>query len=160
MMRPLAAIVALSDAGVIGRGDDLPWHISEDLKHFRRVTMGHAILMGRRTHDSIGKALPGRRNLVLSRSSSPVAEGAELVHSLDEALELVADDALPMIIGGAQIYRLAMPRVTELFLTEVHREVDGDVHFPDLDRDAFEERSRQPAERESDVEFVHLVRRG
>ncbi|NOY91342.1 MAG: dihydrofolate reductase [Deltaproteobacteria bacterium] len=148
-MRRLAAIVALNDAGVIGRAGALPWHIPEDLKHFRRVTMGHAILMGRRTHDSIGKALPGRRNLVLSRSEAPIAQGAERV----------ADDALPMVIGGAEIYRLAMPQVTELFLTEVHRQVEGDAHFPEFDRHDFEERSRRPAETETDVEFVHLVRR-
>jgi len=158
-MRPLAAIVAMSDEGVIGDGDALPWRISEDLKHFRRVTMGHALVMGRRTHDSIGRALPGRPNLVLSRTRAPVAEGAERVASLDEALVRAAGDPLPMIIGGAEIYRLAMPRVTELFLTEVHREVAGDVYFPDFDRAAFEERSRRPAQSESDVEFVHLVRR-
>jgi len=81
------------------------------------------------------------------------------VRQLDEALVRAAGDPLPMIIGGAEIYRLAMPRVTELFLTEVHREVAGDVYFPDFDRAAFEERSRRPAESESDVEFVHLVRR-
>jgi len=158
-MRPLAAVVAMNDARVIGMGNALPWHIPEDLKHFRRITTGHAILMGRRTHESIGRCLPKRTNIVLSRSTEAIAEGAVRAQSLDEALSLCAEDPLPMVIGGAQIYELAMPRLTELYITRVHRDVQGDVFFPSFDPEAFQERSRRAAEDHDDVEFVHLMRR-
>lgn len=162
-LRPLALIVAIGNEGVIGRSDGelgLPWHISEDLKRFRRLTTGHAMIMGRVTHEAIGRALPKRRNIVLSRDASYVpAEGAELAASLDEALARVSDDALPFVIGGARLYAEAWKRCTLLYVTEVDRYAEGDVVFPDIDWELFREASREPAETEDDVTFVTWERR-
>ncbi len=111
----LALIVAVAKNGGIGLKDALPWHVPEDLKRFKALTMGHAILMGRKTHESIGRALPGRRNVVITRQPLTFA-GCEVAPSLDAALALVKDDAQPFIIGGAQLYAEALPKVTHLFL--------------------------------------------
>jgi dihydrofolate reductase len=132
-VKALACIVAVADDGVIGRGGQLPWHVPEDLKRFKALTMGHALVMGRATHESIGRALPGRRNVVVTRQARTF-EGCEVAHSLDEALALVADDPLPFLIGGAELYRLGLARVTHLFLTKLALRVpDGDAFFPALD---------------------------
>ena len=162
-MKPLALIVAIGRDRVIGRSDGelgLPWHISEDLKRFRRLTTGHAMIMGRVTHEAIGRALPKRRNIVLSRDPEYVAkEGAEVADSLDEALSRVSDDSLPFVIGGARLYAEAWKRCTVLHVTEVDRDADGDVRFPAIDWDLFEEVSREPASTEPDVVFVTWERR-
>ncbi len=130
--RPLACIVAVAEDGVIGRRGQLPWQVPEDLKRFKALTMGHALVMGRATHESIGRPLPGRRNVVVTRGSRTF-EGCEVAHSLDEALALVADDPLPFLIGGAELYRQGLPRVTHLFLTKLALRVpDGDAFFPEL----------------------------
>ena len=158
MSRKLALVWAMSDARVIGNGNDLPWRLPEDLKHFRAVTTGHAIVMGRLTHQSIGKALPGRRNIVVTRHPAQVAEGCETAPTLDAALALAYEtDEEPRIIGGARLYAEALPRATKLFLTEVHRKVAGDVFFPELDRRAWRELERRAGEA-PDVEFVVLER--
>ena len=157
-MLPLSLIVAMARNGVIGNRGALPWHIPEDLKHFRRVTTGHAIIMGRTTHVSIGKALPNRRNIVVSRNPSFVAEGCEVAHALDEAIALARQtDPEPVIIGGARIYEEALPLVTRMYLTEVSRDVDGDVRFPELDRSAWREVERTAGET-ADVAFILLER--
>ncbi len=157
-LAPLALIVAMARNGVIGKSGTLPWHIPEDLKHFRRVTTGHAIIMGRTTHVSIGKPLPSRRNIVLTRSASFVAEGCEVVHTLGEAIALAREtDPEPVIIGGAAVYEEALPLVTRMHVTEVARDVDGDVRFPDFDRSAWREIERRPGE-SADVAFVMLER--
>ena len=149
----------MSDARVIGKGNALPWHIPEDLKHFRAVTTGHVIVMGRLTHQSIGKALPGRINVVVTRDPSAVAAGCEARPTLDLALELAwKSDDEPRIVGGARIYAEALPRATKIFLTEIHRAVEGDVFFPELDRSAFRETERRKGEAEG-VEYVILERR-
>jgi len=133
--KPLAMIVATSLNGVIGVKGDLPWHIPEDLKHFRRNTIGHAIIMGRRTYDSIGRPLPKRRNIVVTRQTQLTIAGCDVVHSLEEALSLARqEDEEPRIIGGATLYREAFPQTTRLFLTEVQQVVEGDTHFPSWDR--------------------------
>lgn len=155
----LGLIVAMTDERVIGRDGDLPWRIKEDLVHFRRTTTGHAIIMGRKTHESIGRPLPKRRNIVMTRDASASFEGCDAVTSFDAALALVPDDSMPMVIGGATIYELALPRATHLFITEVHREVHGDTFFPAFDPDEWTELERRPAESAPDVEFVSLVRR-
>ncbi len=157
-MRPLSLIVAMARNGVIGTRGALPWHIPEDLKHFRRVTIGHSIIMGRTTHASIGKPLPHRRNIVVSRSSSFVAEGCEVVHGLDEAIALARQtDSEPVIIGGAMIYVEALPLVTRMYVTEIARDVDGDVRFPEFDRGAWREVERTSGET-ADVAFLLLER--
>ena len=140
----LALVVAVSRNGVIGRDGGLPWHLPEDLKHFRRNTVGHAIVMGRKTWDSIGRPLPGRRNIVITRNQEFQLEGAEVVHSLEEAVALAREggDSEPRIIGGASLYEAALPLATRIFLTEVDLEVEGDTFFPDLDQDGWRETER------------------
>lgn len=159
--RPLALIVAVGRGGVIGDSKGhlgLPWHLPEDLRRFRELTTGHAVIMGRRTHELIGRPLPKRRNLVLSRRAGLELPGCEVVASLDDALARVADDPLPFVIGGAELYAAALPRVTHVYLTEVDRDAEGDTFFPPLDPADFEETSREPGETEG-VVFVELRRR-
>ena len=130
-LQPLAMIVATSLNGVIGVDGDLPWHIPEDLKYFRRNTVGHAIIMGRKTYDSIGRPLPKRRNIVITRQTDLRIEGCDVVQSLEEALALArTEDPEPRIIGGATLYQQAFPLTTRLFLTEVQQTVEGDTFFP------------------------------
>ena len=134
----LALIVARANGGVIGKDGELPWNEPEDLAHFKRVTMGHAILMGRKTFESIGRPLPGRRNIVLSRDPSFRAEGCEVHDDLGAALASAREtDACPFVIGGAVLYELALPHATLVHLTEIDAAVEGDTHFPDLDDDAW-----------------------
>jgi dihydrofolate reductase len=136
MTRPaveLAAVelvVAVSENDVIGRANQLPWRLSADLRHFKNLTMGHPILMGRKTYESIGKALPGRTNWVLSRSSDFAPADCKVVRSLQEGLSAVAGDGPLMVIGGAEIYRLCLPQARRIHLTLVHTQItDGDTFF-------------------------------
>ncbi|MEO8299204.1 MAG: dihydrofolate reductase [Burkholderiales bacterium] len=145
-MSRIVLIAAVAANGVIGRDNDLPWRLPEDLKFFRATTMGHPVLMGRRNWDSIPakfRPLPGRRNLVLTRDVQWHAEGAEPVHSLDEALARTADAPTLFVIGGADIFRLTLPLADELILTELDSAVDGDVRFPAWDRSAYAVASRE-----------------
>lgn len=154
----LALVVAVARNGVIGKDGGLPWRLPEDLKHFRAVTTGHAIVMGRKTWDSIGRPLPQRRSIVVTRDPSFAAAGAEVAHDLGAALDLAfATDDEPRVIGGGQIYAAALPLATALYLTEVDQDVDGDVHFPAFDRAAFREVSRRAGET-AGVTFVELRR--
>jgi dihydrofolate reductase len=157
---PLSLIVAIARGGVIGRQGALPWHLPEDLRHFRSLTTGHAIVMGRRTFLSIGRALPNRRNLVVSRTLEGAPEGVELFPSLTAALAAARlTDPEPFVIGGAALYAEALPLATTIHLTEVDRDVEGDVRFPSFDRSLFEEVERRPAASERDVCFVTMSRR-
>jgi dihydrofolate reductase len=126
----VALVVAMSDNGVIGRQGGLPWHLPDDLKYFKVVTFGKPVLMGRRTLESIGKPLPGRRNLVLSRTDSGSVAGVEYVRSIEQALALAASAAELCVIGGAEVFALALPLATRIYLTRVHAVVAGDVYFP------------------------------
>jgi len=129
---PLALIVAVARNGVIGKDGGLPWHVSEDLKHFKKTTHGHAVIMGRKTHDSIGRPLPKRRNIVVTRQTGTLFPGCEAAHSLDEAIALArTTDDCPFIIGGASLYEEALPLATELHLTTIDEDVDGDAYFPE-----------------------------
>ncbi len=129
----LALIAALDNNRAIGRGNALPWHLPEDLKRFKRLTLGHSVLMGRRTAESIGRALPGRRNLVLTRSGSAPFAGQQAVTSLDEALASTDSQTL-YVIGGAEVYALTLPQAETLHLTWVDTEVaDADTWFPNFD---------------------------
>jgi dihydrofolate reductase len=129
---PVALVVAMADNAVIGRNGTLPWHLPDDLKHFKAVTLGKPVLMGRRTFQSIGKPLPGRRNLVLSRGerSAAAPPGIEYVASIEEARERVSSAVQLCVIGGAQVYALALPIATLIYLTRVHAVIEGDTHFP------------------------------
>lgn len=152
----LALIVAMAKNRGIGLKGALPWHVPEDLKRFKALTMGHAIIMGRATHESIGRPLPGRKNIVVTRGPRSFP-GCERAGSLDEALALCAGDPMPFVIGGAQLYAEALPRVTHLFLTELDREVEADTFFPELQPGAWREVRRSPGET-AGVAFVDLER--
>lgn len=162
MKGPAVAIVAMADNGVIGRGNGLPWHLPDDLRRFKALTMGHALLMGRRTHDSIGRALPGRRNLVLTRNAAWRAPGCEAVASLDEAVARALDATL-FVIGGAEVFSLAWPVVGRLELTEVHADPEGDTLLEGFDRagwrETFRERHGADAQHAHPFSFVTLIRR-
>ena len=142
-MKDLAIVVAMNHQRVIGKDGALPWHIPEDLRHFRRLTTGHHIIMGRKTWDSIGRPLPKRTSVVITRNRDFRAEGAYVVHSIEDALAVAKDDPCPMIIGGAAIYALALPLATVIHLTLVDVEVAGDVFFPELADSWKEVESRQ-----------------
>lgn len=130
----VALIVAMTPQRVIGRNNALPWHLPEDLQHFKRITMGHTIIMGRKTFESIGKPLPGRHNVVISRNTGWKAEGVTAVISIEAAIKAADPAAGPVfVIGGAQIYQLALPLADELFVTLVHDNIEGDTVFPDPD---------------------------
>ena len=134
---PYKAIVAVSQDGVIGRNGDLPWRLSGDLQWFKKITMGHTILMGRKTWDSLPKALPGRENWVLSRRNLR-SEGMRLFSSLKDVAEHLPDRQTLFVIGGGEVYRQALPLCHELYITQVHQKVpDGDAFFPEY-RDQFE----------------------
>jgi dihydrofolate reductase len=126
----VALVVAMADNGVIGKGGGLPWHLPDDLKYFKAVTFGKPVLMGRRTFDSIGKPLPGRRNLVLRRAAAASVPGVEYVGSVEQALALAAGAAELCVIGGAEVFALALAQATRIYLTRVHAQVTGDVYFP------------------------------
>ena len=133
--QPLAMIVAASENDAIGKGGDLPWRLSADLKQFKKLTMGHHMIMGRKTFESIGVLLPGRHTVIVTRQADFQFEGATVVHSIDAAVEHARDqgDEQPFVVGGAEIYRQAMPLVTEMFLTRVHATIDGDTWLPTID---------------------------
>ena len=131
-LAPLALIAAVARNGVIGKHGTLPWHVPEDLKHFKKTTSGHVIIMGRKTHDSIGRPLPKRRNIVVTRQPDARFAGCEAAHSLTEAIALArTSDECPFIIGGASLYEEALPLATELHLTTIDEDVAGDTFFPE-----------------------------
>ena len=139
----LAVIAAVAANGTIGAGGALPWRLADDLRRFRALTTGHAVVMGRRTWQSLGRPLPDRQNLVVSRDTSFDAPGAEVARSLDEALSLVRLPLPAFCIGGAELYALALPRADVLYLTEIERDFAGDVRFPAFDRAEWREVARE-----------------
>ena len=158
----LALIAAVARNGAIGRGNDLVWREPADQAHCRETTRGCPVIMGRRTWDSLParfRPLPGRRNLVVSRNPAFDAPGAEVVTTLDEALQRVALAERVFVIGGAALYALALPRADELVLTEVDTELPGDTFFPPWDRRAFEEVERRPAVGQDGVPFAFVTYR-
>jgi len=143
---PLGLIAAVARNGVIGKDGALPWHLTEDLKHFKKITTGHAIIMGRKTYASIGRPLRGRRNIVISRAAGATFPGCEVARSLGEAIALArSTDPCPFVIGGASVYDEALPLATELHLTTIDEDVEGDTHFP-TDLSEFEEVEAHPAQ--------------
>lgn len=157
-----AVIVAMGENGVIGLEGGMPWRIPADLKHFKAITMGKPIIMGRKTHESIGRALPGRTNIVITRQADYEAEGAEVADSMDAALAIAGDAEEAMIIGGAEIYRAALPIADRILITEVASAPQGDVYFPRFERDDWNETSREEFQAVGDVpaySFVTLERK-
>lgn len=135
----VSIVVATDLDGAIGRENRLPWHLPEDLKRFKAVTMGKPMIMGRKTWQSIGRALPGRRSIVLTQQAAFQAPGAEVAHTPEEALALAAPAEEVMVVGGAEVYRLFLPRADRLYWTEVQAHIGGDARFPPIDRAAWRE---------------------
>ncbi|MBV8146224.1 MAG: dihydrofolate reductase [Gammaproteobacteria bacterium] len=159
----ISLMVAMAQNGVIGRDNSLPWRLPEDLKRFRAFTLGKPILMGRKTFESIGRPLPGRTNLVLTRDRSWSAPGVIVVHSVEDALAHASSSNELVVIGGAEIYRLVLPFARRIYLTHVHADVPGDITFPEFDSTQWAdvECSSQPADEEHayPLTFVTLERR-
>jgi dihydrofolate reductase len=159
----ISLIVAMAQNGVIGRGNALPWRLPRDLQRFKAFTLGKAVLMGRRTFESIGHPLPGRANLVLTQDHGWHADGVVAVHSLEEALAHSASYAELVAIGGAAVYRLVLPLARRIYLTHVHADVAGDTFFPDFDSTQWAdvECTRHPADEQHayPLTFVTLERR-
>ncbi|BAL23622.1 dihydrofolate reductase [Azoarcus sp. KH32C] len=145
-------VVAVARNGVIGRDNQLPWRLKADLAHFKATTIGHPILMGRKTWESLGRPLPGRRNLVLSRKEGYALQGAEVFPSIDEVLRAVGDDQL-FVIGGADLYRQLIDRVDAMIVTEVGAEVAGDAYFPKFKAAHFSEVRREHHEADEHNEY-------
>ncbi len=151
----LSLIAALSANRVIGVDNRMPWHLPADLRRFRSLTWGKPILMGRRTHESIGRPLPGRRNIVLTRSPGYQAEGCVLAHSLDEALVLAGDAEELMVIGGSSLYEHFLPETDRLYLTLIEREFAGDVFFPPLAMEEWREKESETVSDDPAVDFTY-----
>jgi dihydrofolate reductase len=161
---PVSIVAALASNRAIGFGNAMPWRLPEDLKRFKRLTMGHAVIMGRKTFESIGSPLSGRNNIVISRSRRRSFPGCVVVHSLEAALVEAADSAEAFVIGGAQIYALALPHARRLHMTEIARDFEGDAFFPEFDRSRWREVSREKhpsgGAEGFDYAFVEYERRG
>ena len=155
-MTKISIIVAMSKNFVIGKNNSMPWHISEDLKRFKRLTVGNTIIMGRKTFESIGKVLPDRRNIILTRNKDLMINGAEVVSSIEEALSISKYDKNIFIIGGEQIYRLAFPHCSYLYLTYINKEMIGDAFFPKFDKSKWLEVSRKEALSSNNISFSFI----
>ena len=146
-------VAAVAQNGVIGAGGKLPWRLAEDLKHFKQLTLGHPVIMGRRTWESLGKPLPDRENIVVSRSAGFEAPGAGVARSLEAAIALCAGEPAAYVIGGAEIYAAALPLADGLVLTEIHRDYEGDTRFPDWDRRAWRATQKETHTADDGVRF-------
>ena len=152
MSSKVSLIVAVAKNGVIGTGGTMPWHITEDFAHFKAVTLGHSVVMGRKTYESIGRPLPRRRNIVITRNAELSIEGCEMATSLEAALALCEGEEEVFVIGGGEIYRQAMPLADKLYITHVGIEVEGDTCFPNIDPTVWREVCREDFERGKDFE--------
>ena len=158
-MKHLSIIVAKSKNDVIGNNGRLPWHLSEDLKRFKSITMGKPIIMGRVTYESIGKPLPGRENIILTRRSNYPEKGITIIHSSDEALKSARDSDEVIIIGGGEIYKEFLSRVNRLYITHVDLHIDGDAFFPKVDYSDWQVMSREdfPVNKDREIGFCFEV---
>ena len=136
-------VAAVAANGIIGAKGELPWRLPEDLKHFKRITMGHPIIMGRRTWESLKGALPGRDNIVVTRRAGYAAPGAAVANSLEAALALCLGEPLVFVIGGSQLFAESLPIAAGLVMTEIHKDFEGDTRFPDYDRSRWKESQRE-----------------
>ncbi len=132
-MASLSLIVAMAKNRVIGVNNTLPWHLPEDLKRFKALTMGHHIIMGRKTYESLGRLLPGRTTVIVTRNKAYKAEGALIANSLESAMALCKSDTEPFLIGGAELYKEGLKHTTKLYITQVHAEFSGDAFFENID---------------------------
>lgn len=163
MTPKISLIVAVAQNGIIGTGGTMPWHITEDFAHFKAVTLGHSVIMGRKTYESIGRPLPRRRNIVITRNADLRIEGCEMAPSLEAAIEMCAGEEEAFVIGGGEIYRQAMPLAHKLYITHVGVSVEGDTRFPEIAPAEWQEVWREEWSRGKEFEhpfaFVNYERR-
>lgn len=158
----ISIVVAIAQNNAIGKNNQLLWHLPKDLKHFKDITSGHTVIMGRKTYESVGKPLPNRRNIIITRQNI-VIDGCEVVNSIEEALKLCTGETEVFIVGGAEIYKQAMALTDRIYLTIVHQEFDADTYFPEIKETIWKETERQ--DHESDEKhlfpysFITLERR-
>lgn len=155
----ISLIVAMSENRVIGFEGDMPWRLSKDLRRFKQLTMGHHIVMGRKTYESIGRPLPGRTSVVISRTAHYDEPNVLVARNLEQALDICSDDPEPFITGGAQVYALALPKVDRIYLTRINCTLDGDTHFPDLKWDEWNliEETRHSADDKNQYDFCFMT---
>lgn len=156
-MTQLSMIVAVAHDGVIGVNNTLPWHLPEDLKRFRALTMGHHIIMGRKTYDSLGRLLPGRTTVIVTRNENYKVEGALVAHSLEAAIALCEDDEEVFLIGGAELYQTGLKLAHKLYITEIELDVAGDAFFPKLVSTEWQETEREAHTSEKGLKFSYVT---
>jgi dihydrofolate reductase len=158
----ISIVVAMAANRVIGQDNQLPWHLPADLKHFRQTTMGKPILMGRKTYESIGRPLPGRTNIVITRDSAYSAAGCEVVNSIDAAIAAAGEQDEVMVIGGAELYRQVLPRADTIYQTRIHEAFAGDTFFPEISNSEWHQVARIDYEADEnnphDYSFIRLER--
>ncbi|MCG9721296.1 type 3 dihydrofolate reductase [Shewanella sp. Isolate7] len=157
----IAMIAAMANNRVIGKDNQMPWHLPEDLRHFKQMTLGKPVVMGRKTFESIGRPLPGRHNLVVSRQADLVIEGVTCVTSFEQAKELVQDCEELVVIGGGQLYAELLPQADCLYLTEINLDVEGDTHFPEWDDGSWQILDSESHTNDKGLEyrFINLVKK-
>lgn len=156
-MTQLSIIVAIANHQVIGFNNTLPWHLPEDLKRFRALTMGRHIIMGRKTYDSLGRLLPGRTSVIVTRNRDYSVEGALVAHSLEEAIALCNNDDEAFLIGGAELYQQGLALASKLYITEIALDVNGDAFFPEYPREQWLEISRESHVSEQGLAFSYIT---
>ena len=157
----LSIVVAMDDNRLIGKDNKLPWHLPADLAYFKKITIGKSILMGRKTYDSIGRPLPNRRNIVITRNTNIVIPGCEVVSNIEQALSITKDEPEVMVIGGASLCEQLLPDVSRLYITKIEGSFDGDVYFPNYDKSEWHEVSCETHQADSlnsyqPVSYTHL----
>lgn len=156
-MTQLSIIVAVANQNVIGVDNTLPWHLPEDLKRFKALTMGHHIIMGRKTYESLNRLLPGRTTVIVTRNKHYAVEGAIVVHSVEQALAVCASDDEVFLIGGAELYRQGFAHADKLYITEVHTDVEGDAYLPNFDLTQWDEITRELHQAENGLSFSYVT---
>jgi dihydrofolate reductase len=156
-MTKLSIIVAVAKNRVIGINNTLPWHLPEDLKRFRALTMGHHIIMGRKTYDSLGRLLPGRTTVIVTRNTDYKVEGAIIAHSLHDAITLCKADDEVFLIGGAELYQEGLKLSSKLYITEIALDVEGDAYFPEYSADEWQESSSEAHVSEQGLAFNYVT---
>lgn len=156
-MAKLSTIVAIANNRVIGINNTLPWHLPEDLKRFKALTMGHHIIMGRKTYESLGRLLPGRTTVIVTRNRDYKVEGALTAHSLKDAIAMCGNDEEVFLIGGAELYQDGLKYSERLYITEIDLDVAGDAHFPDFDSSHWQEIAREAHVSEKGLKFNYVT---
>lgn len=157
MSNNISVIVAVAKNGVIGQNNTLPWHLPEDLKRFRALTTGHHIIMGRKTYESLGRLLPGRTTVIVTRNQDYYVEGALIAHSLEAAIAMCKDDNEVFVIGGAELYQYTFTLANKLYITVIDLDVEGDAFFPQFSLDEWKEDSREPHTSAQGLPFSYVT---